>query len=211
MEKANFTKDDIRDLIIYGLNENNVDINSIDSKRIDIVIENYFLYCADFKTYYVKGNLDTFKKAACLLVAINKSNLTFDKKLNALVAIEASEKMCEKPYWNVGPNFDIPHKLEEVDFKNLFKNDRYCYDKHRSMLTETLLYSDVEPIVVYLNLELFYRVAVELKKQQLKGSDDKINNPSDYSIEEEKNVECANNTDTSVPKRKLFSLFRKKS
>lgn len=213
MEKANLTKDDIRSLIIYGLSENNVNVDSIDPKRIDIVIEDYFFYCDEFKTKYVQGELDTFKKASCLLVAISKSNLVFDKKLNAYIAIDASQKMCEKPYWNVGPNFDIPHKLEEVDFKKLFESDRYCYDKHRAMLTDAILYADrnIAPISVYLNLELFYRVAVELKKEQMKASIDNINNLSAYAIEQESNVEYTNNAETSTPKRKrkLFSLFRK--
>lgn len=213
MEKANLTKDDIRDLIIYGLSENNVNVDSIDPKKIDKVIKDYYFYCGDFKTKYVKGELDTFKKAACLLVAINKNNLVLDKKINAHIAIDASEKMCEKPYWNVGPNFDIPHKLEEVDFKKLFESDRYCYNKHRGMLTDAILYAgrNIAPISIYLNLELFYRVAVELKKQQMIASIDNINNLSAYTIEEESNVEYTNNTETPEPKRKrkLFSLFRK--
>jgi len=213
MEKTNLIKDDIRNLIIYGLSENNVNVNSIDPKRIDIVIEDFYFYCDDFKTKYVQGELDTFKKAACLLVAISKNDLVFDKKLNAYIAIDASEKMCEKPYWNIGPNYDIPHKLEEVDFKKLFESDKYCYDKHRRMLTDAILYADknIEPISVYLNLELFYRVAVELKKEQTKASINNMNNLSTHAIKEESNFEYTNNTETPTPKkkRKLFSLFRK--
>lgn len=213
MEKANLTNDDIRDLVIYGLNENNVNVNSVDPKRIDIVIQAYFFYCDEFKTNYVQGELDTFKKAACLLSAISNNNLVFDKKLNAYIAIDASEKMCEKPYWNVGPNFDIPHKLEEVDFKKLFERDKYCYDKHRAMLTDAILYHgrNIAPLSVYLNLELFYRVAIELKKEQMKADIDNINNLSAYATEEESNVEYTNNTETSVPKRKrkLLSFFKK--
>ena len=211
-EKTNLTKDDIRRLIIFGLSENKVNVDSIDPKRIDRIIEIYYLYCEDFKTKYVQGELDTFKKASCLLAAIIKSDLVFDKKLNAYIAIDASQKMCEKPYWNVGPNFDIPHKLEEVDFKKIFERDKYCYDKHRAMLMDVILYADrnITPISVYLNLELFYRVAVELKKEQMRESIEKINDLSAY-VKEESNVEYVNNAETPVPqkKRKIFSLFRK--
>lgn len=144
------------------------------------------------------------------MVAISKSNLIFDKKLNAYIVIDTSERMCEKPYWNVGTNFDILHKLEEVDFKKSFESDKYCYDKHRAMLTDAILYADrnIAPISVYLNLELFYRVAVELKKEQMKAYIDNINDLSAYAIEES-NVEYTNITEISAPKRKrkLFLLF----
>jgi len=212
MEKANLTKDDIKDFIIYGLSVNGISINSIDPERLEKVIEDYFSCCDDFKEKYVQGELDAFKKAACLLVAIHKNSLAFDKRLNASVAIDASEKMCEKPYWNAGPNFDVPYKLEEVDFKSAFKKYRYIYDGHRSMLTAALLYADsIEPISVYLNLELLYRLAIELKKQQLNSSVGNINNPSAPSIEEASPVGHVNSTDESLPKRKIFSLFRNKS
>lgn len=203
-------KKKIKSLIIYGLNENNIDINNINAEIIDTVIEDYFFLCNDFKTKYVKGELDTFKKAACLLTAISKCTLTSDKRLNISIAIDASEKMCEKPYWNVGKNFDIPHKLEEVDFKSLFENDKYSYDKHRSMLTDSVLYADgnISPVSIYLNLELFYRIGVELKKKKTGKTINNINNLSTYSTVEQNNVQ---DTDTSIPKRKrkLFSLFRK--
>lgn len=96
MTKEILTKDDIRNLIIYGLTENKIDTNSIDSKRIDKVVEDYYLYYNEFKAKYIRGELDTFKLAACLLSAINKNNLVPDKYVNASVAIDASEKMCEK-------------------------------------------------------------------------------------------------------------------
>lgn len=180
MDKTNLDKKDLQELINFALTENNIDINSIDPNRIEVIIADYFDYCKDFKTKYVFGELDTFKKAACLLVAINRSRLIVDKRVNASVAIDAAQKMCEKPYWNVGPKANIPQKMEEIDIKTLFQKDMYTYEKHKTMLTDALVYENgVEPISCYLNLELFYRVAIELKKQQLKDDIDRI---SDFNI-----------------------------
>lgn len=67
MTKEIFTKDDIRGFIIYGLTESKVNINSIISRKIDKVVENYYIYYSEFKEKYVRGELDTFKLAACLL------------------------------------------------------------------------------------------------------------------------------------------------
>ena len=67
MTKEIFTKDDIRGFIIYGLTENKVNITSIISRKIDKVVENYYIYYSEFKEKYVRGELDTFKLAACLL------------------------------------------------------------------------------------------------------------------------------------------------
>ena len=67
MTKEILTKDDIRGFIIYGLTENKVNINSIISRKIDKVVENYYIYYSEFKEKYVRGELDTFKLAACLL------------------------------------------------------------------------------------------------------------------------------------------------
>ncbi len=67
MTKEILTKDDIRNLIIYGLTENRININSTISEKIDKVVEDYYLYYNEFKEKYIRGELDTFKLAACLL------------------------------------------------------------------------------------------------------------------------------------------------
>lgn len=168
-------------------------------------------FCDVFQGSYVIGELDTFKRVACLLVAINRVNLSKDKRINASIALDTAYKMCEKPYWNVGENFDVPKKIEEVNFKECFEKDMYTYNHSKNMLIDSLVYENGEPISYYLNLELFYRVAVELKKDQLKASIDNINNLSDYVVEEPKTVEHINNSDASTTKkkRKHFSIFRK--
>ena len=67
MIKEIFTKDDIRGFIIYGLIKNRININSTISEKIDKVVENYYIYYSEFKEKYVRGELDIFKLAACLL------------------------------------------------------------------------------------------------------------------------------------------------
>jgi len=172
MTKEILTKDDIRSLIIYGLTENKVSINSIISRKIEKALEDYYLYYNEFKEKYVRGELDTFKLAACLLVAINKNNLVPDKYVNASVAIDVSEKMCEKPYWNLGPSCNIPQKLEEVDFKTFREEEKDFYYKHRNLLTDILIHQDnVWPITIYLNLELFYRAVVEFQRMSVRKVD----------------------------------------
>ncbi len=204
MTKEILTKDDIRNLIIYGLTENKVNINSIISRKIEKALEDYYLYYNEFKTKYIRGELDTFKLAACLLVAINKNNLVPDKYVNASVAIDASEKMCENPYWNLGPSCNIPQKLEEVNFKTFRKEEKDFYYKHRSLLTDVLIHQDnVWPITIYLNLELFYRAAVEFQKMSVRKADNST--PQENATEHSSDVSISK----SKSRRRFLSLFKK--
>lgn len=204
MTKEILTKDDIRNLIIYGLTENKIDTNSIDSKRIDKVVEDYYLYYNEFKEKYVRGELDTFKLAACLLVAINKNNLVPSKYVNASVAIDASEKMCENPYCNLGPSCNIPQKLEEVDFKVFREEEKHFYYKHRSLLSDILTHQgNVWPITIYLNLELFYRAAVEFQKMSVRKVDNST--PQENATEHSSDVSISK----SKSRRRFLSLFKK--
>ena len=204
MTKEILTKDDIRNLIIYGLTENKVNINSIISRKIEKALEDYYLYYNEFKEKYVRGELDTFKLAACLLVAINKNNLVSDKYVNASVAIDASEKMCEKPYWNLGPSCNIPQKLEEVDFKVFHEEEKHFYYKHRSLLSDILTHQgNVWPITIYLNFELFYRAAVEFQKMSVRKVDNST--PQENATEHSSDVSISK----SKSRRRFLSLFKK--
>ena len=204
MTKELFTKDDIRGFIIYGLTENRININSTISEKIDKVVEDYYIYYNEFKEKYVRGELDTFKLAACLLAAINKNNLVSDRYVNVSVAIDASEKMCEKPYWNLGPSCNIPQKLEEVNFKTFRKEEKDFYYKHRSLLTDVLIHQDnVWPITIYLNLELFYRAAVEFQKMSVRKVDNST--PQENVIEHSSNASISK----SKSRRRFLSLFKK--
>ena len=167
MESANISREELKKLIFYVIKENNVDIEKINNRRINSILDEYYSFCYYFKINYVRGELDTFKRAACLMVAINKGRIIPDKRLNASIAIDAAYKMCEKPYWNIGENCDIPKKLEEVDFKKVFKNDMYCYNTSRNMLIDSLVYENGTPLNYFLNLELFYQIALQIQPKNL--------------------------------------------
>lgn len=204
MESAKLNKDELVDLLFYGLKENNIDIKSINHLDIESIITDYLMFCNHFQVSYVRGELDTFKRAACLLVAINRGRLSRDKRTNASIALDTAYKMCEKPYWNVGEYFDIPKKLEEVNFKDVFKNDMEIYNKSKDMLIDSLIYENGSPINYNLNLELFYQVALQLKHNSIKLS----NNENQSELIQEETLDSQINI-TSKKKTRLLSLFRK--
>lgn len=204
MKSAKLSKNELIDLIFYSLNENNADIKNINRSEIESIFADYIMFCNHFQIAYVQGELDTFKRAACLLVSINRGRLSKDKKTNASIALDAAYKMCEKPYWNVGENFDIPKKLEEVEFKKAFENNMYIYNKSKEMLIDSLVYENGSPLNYNLNLELLYQVALELKHNQIQS----IN-----SENQEKNIE-EELSDSEIEKdigrkRKILNLFKK--
>ncbi len=204
MKSAKLSKNELIDLIFYSLNENNVDIKNINRSEIESIFADYIMFCNHFQIAYVQGELDTFKRAACLLVSINRGRLSKDKKTNASIALDAAYKMCEKPYWNVGENFDIPKKMEEVEFKKAFENNMYIYNKSKEMLIDSLVYENGSPLNYNLNLELLYQVALELKHNQIQS----IN-----SENQEKNIE-EELSDSEIEKdigrkRKILNLFKK--
>lgn len=204
MTKELFTKDDIRDFIIYGLTKNRININSTISEKIDKVVEDYYIYYNEFKAKYIRGELDTFKLAACLLVAINKNNLVPDKYVNASVAIDASEKMYEKPYCNLGNGFGIPQKLEEVDFETIREEEKVFYYKHRSQLTDILMnQNSVWPIEIYLSIELFYWSAIQIKKNSTRKIDSC--SPQENTTEHSSDISISK----SKSRRRFLSLFKK--
>ncbi len=204
MESANLSKNELIDLIIYGLKENNIDGNDINFQEIESIISNYIKYCNHFKNEYVRGELDTFKRAACLLVAINRGMLSKDKRSNASIALDAAYKMCEKPYWNVGKKFNIPKKLEEVEFKKVFENDMYAYNKSKDMLIASLVFENASPITYYLSLELFYQAALELKH----NNDKLVDSETQEKISEEESPNLEVDKSPKQGKR-ILSLFKR--
>ena len=204
MKSAKLSKNELIDLIFYSLNENNVDIKNINRSEIESIFADYIMFCNHFQIAYVQGELDTFKRAACLLVSINRGRLSKDKKTNASIALDAAYKMCEKPYWNVGENFDIPKKLEEVEFKKAFENNMYIYNKSKEMLIDSLVYENGSPINYNLNLELLYQVALELKHNPVQSMSSES---QEKSIEEEL---FDSEVRKDIGRKRKFSNFFKK-
>ena len=209
-KSANLSNKELVNLILYGLKENNIDIEKIDSSLIETIIADYIMFCDVFKRNYVKGELDTFKRASCLLVAINRNRLSKDKRVNASIALDTAYKMCENPYFNIGEEYNIPKKLEEVNFKEVFKDDMYVYQTSKNTLIDSLVYEDGSPMSYFGNLELFYQVALEKKHQQVKPV------ISDDCEEDDVNLFIDGNNDgmsffkTLKKRRGIFKFLRKK-
>lgn len=204
MESAKLSKKELRDLIFYSLKENNIEIANVKRSEIESILADYCKFCNYFQVAYVRGELDTFKRAACLLVAINRGRLSRDKRTNAFIALDAAYKMCEKPYWNVGEHYDIPKKLEEVDFKKAFKNDMETYTQSKNMLIDSLIYCENgSALSYYLNLELFYQIALQLKHNPIKL-------PNARKQKELIQEGTVNSESIEIPKKKtrLRSLFK---
>lgn len=171
MEGAKLNRNELNNLIVYSLAKNGVDTNNINISEIYHIINDYLYHADFFQKNYVIGELDTFKRAACLLVAINKSRIVSDARLRAKIALDAAYKWIETPVWNYGPNFDIPQALETVNFDEIFKDDDVL-EKSTEMLIDSLVYETGMPINYNLNLELIYYVAIEKKKiMGLKGEE----------------------------------------
>lgn len=60
-KSANLSNKELVDLILYGLKENNINIEKIDSSIMEYIIDDYIMHCDFFQRNYVKGELDTFK------------------------------------------------------------------------------------------------------------------------------------------------------
>lgn len=167
MERKELNENELTYLIRYGIKNNNINIGNIDFSIIEKIISNYYVLCNYVKVAYIRGELDTFKMAACLLVTINKNQIVSDKKTNASIALDTAYKMCQKPYWNVGEEFNITKKLEEVEFNKVFEEDTYLYDKSKEMLIDSLIYENGDPLSYSLNLELLYQIALEMKHNKM--------------------------------------------
>lgn len=207
MESAKLNIDELTSLIFYGLKENNIDIKNINSNEIKSILDDYLNLCVFFQKNYVIGELDTFKRAACLLVAINRGRLSRDKRVNASIALDVAYKMCEKPYWNIGEKYDIPQKLEEVDFKKVFENNMYVFDASKDMLIDSLVFENGMPINYNLNLELLYQVALQLKH---KSSIQHVDCQEKLDDEDSKQL-LYEETKEIKKKNKFLDLFRKRN
>ena len=102
MESKELNENELTYLIRYGIKKNNINIGNIDFSIIEKIISNYYVLCNYVKVAYIRGELDTFKMAACLLVTINKNQIVSDKKTNDSIALDTAYKRCQKPYCNVG-------------------------------------------------------------------------------------------------------------
>lgn len=100
-----------------------------------------------------------------MIAAINRYGFTDDRFVNASIAVDTAYKMCEQPYINVRNN---TIKLEEVDFKEVFKDDMEFYHNSKNTLINSLINEKGDSLTYFLNLEQFYNLALEKKYQYIK-------------------------------------------
>lgn len=153
-------------LLIDVANENSLDVQEDSLSIIHDIILEYKVLCEYLRKNYVVGDLDTFKMASCMMVAINRHGFTEEKLVNASIAVDAAYKMCEKPYTNIKK--DITIKLEEVDFKEVFKDDMEFYQNSKNVLINSLINETGASLTYFLNLEQLYKLALEKKYQYIK-------------------------------------------
>lgn len=162
MRCADLNRNEIEKLIIYSLCENNPNERNINIKELNKIIDKYFLLCDIMQEKYIYGELDTFKRAACLMNAINQGKLVKRKVENACFSVDVALKMCEKPYYYVGDFCDIPYKLDEVSFDEVFLDEMDTLETYRNLLIDTLIFEKKKEVSLgeALKIELLYQTAL---------------------------------------------------
>lgn len=184
MNYNDYYNENIEELLAYGIEKNKEEItiflnlNENDDIRmrqdtVDSIKNRYTELCIYCKEKYVNGELDTFKKAACLLIAISDNNpYLHNKKLSASVALYAGYKMCETPIWNVGDNHSIPQKMEEIDLEEFFEERPDIEEYSKELLTTALEHKNDSILAYFFNFEMLYRTAL-LQKEMKKNLKEK--------------------------------------
>lgn len=103
----------LKSLKRYGLEET-------DNKTIQIYQE-YLKNCAWFQEY-VTGNLDTFKKAACVMSAILKCKIVAEETENDKVALDISLSLIENPSYYSGEKYNEEISMSSISIKKLREN-----------------------------------------------------------------------------------------
>lgn len=119
--------DSIRKELLKNLNR--YDLNPTDKKTIEIYQE-YLKNCAWFQEYVI-GNLDTFKKAACVMSAILKCKIVEETEKNDEIAFDISLSLIEKPSYYLGEKYDKEVPLDSISIKKL-KNNTYLFETFRT-------------------------------------------------------------------------------
>lgn len=159
------TKENILESLFYGIKENNIEPISISKSNIERIITQYKNNRL-FLGNYVKGELDTFKEASCLLLAINKVGVTRDKIDNASIAFDTALKICEKPYWHFGKYANDAKNLKEISFKKSFEKDITTLTTVKENIVLSLVHNNSDYFAIAQNLELLYIKALQNNNYQ---------------------------------------------
>lgn len=102
-----------------------------DSDKIKEIYESYLKNYIDFRQYVI-GNLDTFKKAACVRLAVLECKINQDERKNDQAAIEISVELIKNPICYIGAKYDKEFKMDSISIEPLKENEflwnRYLED-----------------------------------------------------------------------------------
>lgn len=133
---------------------NQIDDKNFIKEKLDLIYEEYNKLCELLKCVMELEQLDTFKRAGCFLVAINKFCL---EKLDENVIIDAALLMCEHPYCFIGEN-NIVYKMNTVDLYDLFLNNKDLFVDKVEFINNIKL-GRVNCLEISDKLELWYYIA----------------------------------------------------
>lgn len=153
MKESNIEKEKVKELITSVLAHSETEVGLF--LKEDVVSLVYENYCKEVKDLYQKltiiGKLDTFKKAACLMIGfsntpifetLNDSLIETARKKSSLLGVEAALLWIQKPIWNFGKLGNQPKALQEVDFEIAFMKDPSFMSNRKENLTKALLYQE---------------------------------------------------------------------
>lgn len=171
-----YLKDEkITELILYALEKENITEQDIKGFNIKSIIYDYKGY------YYVAKQdnitIDTFTSAACLMIAINSSNITKDKIVNASIAINAAAKLCEEPYIE-NLRYKTLVLAPRIDIEDIYENDPDLFNYWTKSMFEGLMFEN-ESIEQYReDLKTFHEVTTRIyqnkKEDKSKIKQDKL-------------------------------------
>lgn len=112
----------------YGLKEND--------EKTRQIYEQYLNNCAWYQEYVI-GNLDTFKKASCVMSAVLKCKIAEEIEKNDEIALDISLSLIENPSYYFGEEYDKEVRLDSISIKRLKENtylwERFCSDTLKSI------------------------------------------------------------------------------
>lgn len=159
----------LKELKKYGL-------KPTDKKTLEIY-KQYLKNCSYFQKYVI-GNLDTFKKAACVMSAILKCKVVGELEKNDEIALDISLSLIERPSYYFGDNYDKEVPLDMISINKLKENTylwkRFSSDTLQSIqlnrkrkVNNSLEYCNLEEINIMSmadNFELLYQIALFKEK-----------------------------------------------
>lgn len=98
-------------------------------QKIQEIYQEYLKNCVYFQEYVI-GNLDTFKKSACVMSAILKCKVVESSIENDEIALDISLSLIENPSYYFGENFDIEVPLDSISI-DILKENSYLWEQFR--------------------------------------------------------------------------------